>query len=87
VATTYADARSKRVRRDLRLSGGTSCGILRKVSGGAIVADVVTEKVALTRDKHWARVRYEEFELDVGFAMGNRSSMDQRDWQRNPPAG
>jgi hypothetical protein len=50
---------------------GKSCGIVRRVAGGAIAADVVSEKVGpkSAAKKHVGPVRYEEFELDVGFAM------------------
>ena len=50
---------------------GQSCGIVRNVSGGAIVADLVSEKIGpdLSVRKRLGGVRYEEFELDVGFAM------------------
>lgn len=50
---------------------GQSCGIVRNVSGGAVRADVVSERIGpgqLTK-KHLGPVHYEEFELDVGFAM------------------
>jgi len=74
VATTYATARVQAGPAGISalVLEGTSCGILRKVSGGAIVADVVTEKVGPGHlaTKHLGPVRYEEFELDVGFAMG-----------------
>jgi len=50
---------------------GTDCGIARNVAGGAIVSDVVTEKIGPGHfaKKHLGGVRYEEFEMDVGFAM------------------
>jgi len=47
------------------------CGIARNVAGGAVVSDVVTEKIGPGHfsKKHLGGVRYEEFEMDIGFAM------------------
>jgi hypothetical protein len=50
---------------------GKSCGLLRNVTGGKICADVVTEHTGpgVPMKKHLAAVRYEEFELEIGFTM------------------
>ena len=49
---------------------GKPCGLLRDVAGGSICADVVVEKAgSLSMKKHLSTVRYEEFELEIGFAM------------------
>ena len=51
---------------------GKGCGLLKKVSGGAIAADVVLEHAGPGQPvkKHLGTVHYEEFELQIGFAMG-----------------
>ena len=50
---------------------GKSCGFVKSVSGGAISAEVVTEKIASDHvaHKHLAAVKYEEFCVDFGFSM------------------
>jgi len=74
VAPTYATARVQAgpVGVSALVLEGASCGILRKVSGGAIAADVVSEAVGPghVAKKHLGPLRYEDFELDIGFAMG-----------------
>jgi hypothetical protein len=50
---------------------GKACGLIGNLSGGATYADVIEEKMGpsyLTK-KHLGSVRYEEFSLDIGFAM------------------
>ena len=74
MAPTYATARVQAgpVGISALVLEGASCGILRKVSGGAIAADVVSEAVGPghVAKKHLGPLRYEDFELDIGFAMG-----------------
>ena len=74
MAITYATARVRAGPAGISalVLDGTNCGILRKVSGGASTADVVTEAAGpghVVR-KHLGPLRYEEFELEIGFAMG-----------------
>jgi hypothetical protein len=75
VPTTYATARVQAGPAGISalVLEGASCGILRKVSGGAITADVVPEAAGPGQvvKKHLGPLRYEEFELEIGFAMGN----------------
>ncbi len=51
--------------------GTTDCGFVHKVTGGSIYAEVVRERAVAGHMamKHLAGVKYEPFELQVGFTM------------------
>src|SRR5436190_1215887 len=50
---------------------GVKCGFLKKVSGGAMTADVIKEGTGggYTIHKHIGGPHFEDFELQVGFSM------------------